>query len=385
MIDLNAKINHTAHMENKLLELEKIKFNSLLEDIDEGVLIVNTDQYVTHVNTKVCEMTGFTSKELVGMFIGDAINVLNSENLIIDPDLICPPGNLDRDGVIFKVDNVSLVNKNESIRVIDIRSRKIRQGSKIDLGAMVVLIDVFKQGELDRMKNDFISMAVHMLRTPLTIVKGFLNNLVKIETIKKLNQDELSYLSSAITGAANLSMLVENLLHLSEIQRGSFRIQASPVSYDGLISSIVTELKPQVESKGLQLIYIPPLYELPILELDFTRVKEVLHNLLDNSLKFTEQGGIEITVFKEKELIHTQVKDTGKGIPSSNLEYVFTKFYRIKDPLEMAQGLGLGLFVSKKIVEAHGGKMWAESIEGQGTIIHFTFPIPQLKSKRNDL
>jgi PAS domain S-box-containing protein len=367
-------------MNDQPQELLNAKFNALMEEMREGVILLNTQQLIVNANATACEMTGYEVKEMIGKHVSDILNILSDEDTMLDPDLICPPGDLDRDGVIFKADSVSLINKNENVRVVNVKSRKIAQGSKINLGAMVIITDVFKEGELERMKTDFVSMAVHMLRTPLTIVKGFLNNLLKIETIKKLNPDEISNLSSAIAGADNLDTLIENLLHLSEIQRGSFTIHASLVSYDGLLASMVTEYKPKVDGKGLQLIYIPPLYELPRLELDFARMREVLRNLLDNAMKFTEQGGIEITVSKEEDFIHTVVKDTGKGIPESNLEYIFTKFYRIKSPLEMEQGLGLGLFISKKIIEAHGGKIWVDSIEGQGSMFHFTLPIPKVLS-----
>jgi signal transduction histidine kinase len=364
-------------MDGSTLELEKAKFNTLLEGVREAVILLDNDQIITQVNSKATEMTGFQANELLGKKFSEVINLITFDNIIVNADLLCPPGKIDMAGIVYKAESVSLIDKLQNVKVIDIQSRKIAEGSKIGLGAMILFDDVYKEGELERMKTDFVSMAVHMLRTPLTIVKGFLNNLLKIETIKKLNQDEISNLSSAITGASDLSMLIENLLHLSEIQRGKFTIHASKVSYDGLISQLIAEYKGTVESKGLQLLFIPPLYELPMLELDFVRMKEVLRNLLDNAIKFTEHGGIEVTVFKEGENIHTTIKDTGKGIPETNLDYIFTKFYRIKDPLEMEQGLGLGLFISKRIVEAHGGKMWAESIEGQGSIFHFTLPIPK--------
>ncbi len=363
-------------MDGSTLELEKAKFNTLFYGVREAILLLDNDQFITQVNQKMCDLTGFEAPELLGKKISSIVNLITIDDTIIDADLLCPPGKIDMEGVIYKAENVSLIDKLQNVHAVDVQSRKIAEGSKIGLGAMVILNDVFKEGELERMKTDFVSMAVHMLRTPLTIVKGFLNSLLKIETIKKLNQDEISDLSSAVAGAADLSMLIENLLHLSEIQQGRFSIHATLVSYDGLINSMIAEYKTIVENKGLHLLYIPPLYELPMLEIDFVRVKEVLRNLLDNAIKFTEKGGIEITLYREENNIHTTIKDTGKGIPESNLEYIFTKFYRIKDPLEMEHGLGLGLFVSKRIIEAHGGKMWAESIENQGSIFHFTLPVP---------
>jgi len=360
-------------------ELEQNKFNALVSGIREAVILLDPNQNIIGANQSATQMTGYALNEMLGRPVSQILNILDSNEALIDPNLICPTGGLDLDGVIYKATNVSLIDKADVVKVVNIQSIKIKEGSKIELGAIVVIDDNFEEGELERMKVDFVSMAVHMLRTPLTIVKGFLSTLSKLDTIKKLSKEEVDDLSAATSGADELGILIENLLHLSEIQSGNFRIHSSSVSYEGLIASVVNEVKPTVEAKGLRLVYIPPLYDFPQIKIDFGRIKEVLVNLLDNAVKYTDKGGIEVTFFRENDFIHTTIKDTGKGIPASSLEYIFTKFYRIKDPLEMEQGLGLGLFVAKRVIEAHGGKIWVESTEGQGSVFHFTLPINQDK------
>ncbi len=360
----------------RLIDLEKEKFKSLISGIKETVILLDPEQKIITANDRASELTGYSLREMFGKRISEILYMIDKNDKMVDPNLICPIGGLDMDGVIYRSEHVSLVDKKDVIKAVNIQSRKIREGSKIGLGAMIIIDDVFQKDELERMKVDFVSMAVHMLRTPLTVIKGFLAALMKLDTVQKLNSDELDSITSAITGADELDMLIENLLHLSEIQAGEFKIITSFVAYDGLVATVVSEFKQSVDTKDLRLLFVPPLYDLPMLKIDLSRIKEVLRNLIDNAIKYTDKGGVEISLSKDGNFIQTTIKDSGRGIPPSNLEYIFTKFYRIKDPLEMKSGMGLGLFVARRIIEAHGGKIWAESVEGQGSNFHFTLPIP---------
>jgi PAS domain S-box-containing protein len=362
-------------IENKSFALEREKFKSLMEGVKEAVVLLDPEQKIIYTNEKTSALTGYTSREMLSKHVSEVLYMIDADDKLVDPNLICPIGGIDMDGVIYRSEHVSLVDKKDMVKAVNIQSRKIHEGSKIGLGAMIIIDDVFQKDELERMKIDFVSMAVHMLRTPLTVIKGFLSTLMKLETVQKLNRDELDSITSAIAGADELDMLVENLLHLSEIQTGKFKIITSNVAYDGLVATIVSEFKANAEAKDLRILFVPPLYDLPMVKLDLARIKEVLRNLIDNAIKYTDKGGVEISLSREGDFIKTTIKDSGRGIPPSNLEYIFTKFYRIKDPLEMKSGLGLGLFVARRVIEAHGGKIWAESVEGQGSNFHFTLPV----------
>jgi PAS domain S-box-containing protein len=366
-------------MDEQILDLEKEKFKSLIAGVRETVVLLDPEQKIIAANDKATELTGYSQREMVGKHVSEVLYMIDKDDKLVDPNLICPIGGLDMDGVIFRSEHVSLVDKKDTVKAVNVQSRKIREGSKIGLGAMIIIDDVFQKDELERMKVDFVSMAVHMLRTPLTVIKGFLSTLMKLDTVQKLNRDELDSITSAIAGADELDMLIENLLHLSEIQTGKFKIITSAVAYDGLVSTIVAEFKPSAEVKGLRLLFVPPLYDLPLVQIDLARIKEILRNIIDNSIKYTEKGGVEVSLSREGDFIQTTVKDSGRGIPPSNLEYIFTKFYRIKDPLEMKSGMGLGLFVARRVIEAHGGKIWVESVEGQGSNFHFTLPVAAKK------
>jgi len=219
-------------------------------------------------------------------------------------------------------------------------------------------------------------MDVHVLRTPLTVLRGYLNALSQGGTVAKMNESEIDNLNNAIAGANELNNLIEDLLHLSEISQGNFKIFPTPINYEGLVSSVVLSYQPVAKSKGLHIVYNPPLYEFPMIRGDVERIKELLSNLLSNAVKFTDHGFIEVKVTHDQKNIITSVTDTGRGIAKEKQSLVFQKFYREKDnPLEMATGYGLGLFISAKIADAHKGKVWFESREGVGSTFYFSLPI----------
>jgi PAS domain S-box-containing protein len=363
-------------MENQqILELERQKLRVLVAGIKEGIILLDPHQVVTMINKAAEDITGFGVADVLGKPVDEFVSLLDSNDVPIESAEFCPKGEIDTEGVFFRGEKINLIAKGDVIKVVNFESRKMREGSKIGLGAILIIENISHENELERMKVDFVSMSVHLLRTPLTILRGFLNSLMKPETMSKLDEKEVVSLESALAGADQLGILVENVLHLSELQQGNFKLNMSSVNYEGLVSNIVKDFKTMAEAKGIDLIYVPPLYEIPMIQIDFPRVKEVLKNLLDNSIKFTDKGRVEVSVAKEEGFIHTVIRDTGKGIAKENLHRLFTKFYRVKDPLEMESGQGLGLYISKKIIDAHNGEIWAESVEGQGTTFHFTLPI----------
>jgi signal transduction histidine kinase len=230
------------------------------------------------------------------------------------------------------------------------------------------------------MKLDFVGMSEHILRTPITLLRGHLHNLFNDKTISKLNEEEIKSLNKAVKSIDELKDHVENLLNLSEISQGRLTLDLVETSLEELVNKVIDEYKQQAEKKGIQLIYIPSLYEIPTLKMDIMKMIEVIRNLISNAVKFTDHGRVEVSVSKTKdkkqEFVQVMVKDTGKGIPEKNIPHIFSKFYRIKRPLEMESSSGLGLFVTKRIIDAHGGNIWVESTEGHGSTFYFTLPIP---------
>jgi signal transduction histidine kinase len=245
----------------------------------------------------------------------------------------------------------------------------------MNLGCIIFLENTFEQSELERMKLDFVSMAEHVLRTPITIIRGYISRLLEERTTAKLDDTEINYLNQAFLGTSDLLSLVEDLLNITGFRKGLVKINPTGIDIEGLVSKVVSEFKLVAADKGLQIVFIPPIYKLPLVKADISKLKIVIQNLIENAIKYTKEGKIEIVLVNKETEVEVRIKDTGKGIPQEYIDQLFSKFYRVKKALEMDYGMGLGLYISRKIVDAHGGKIWVESEEGKGSTFHFTLPV----------
>lgn len=232
--------------------------------------------------------------------------------------------------------------------------------------------------ELDKLKNEFVSIASHELRTPLTVIRSYVWMVAK-GNIGILNEKQKIYLDRTLSSAERLIALVNDMLNVSRIESGKLKLEPIQSDLGELISSVINEMQPRASEIGVSLSYVPPLSPI-ILNLDVGKIKEVIINLIGNSLKFTPKEGF-ITVALEKTdqgSAVVKVKDTGKGIIPENIPKLFQKFYMVSEKSltkDLGQGTGLGLYLSKALVELHGGKIWAQS-QGEGKGATFSFSIP---------
>lgn len=232
---------------------------------------------------------------------------------------------------------------------------------------------VEKMKEVDRMKDMFISMASHELRSPLSAIKGYVDFLKEKKEIF-IDNDVTHYVENISLSIDRLSGLVEDMLEVSRIEGNRIPIETTSFDVDKIIYESIEEIKPQAVQKGLELSFDSSDKNLFALA-DRSRLKQVLINLIGNSIKYTPSGSVTISVApKDKELAIT-VADTGIGISSENLANLFSKFYRIQnEKTKDIKGTGLGLWITAEIVKRMKGRIKVESIEGVGS--HFTVFIP---------
>ncbi len=231
--------------------------------------------------------------------------------------------------------------------------------------------------EIDKMKDEFISIASHELRTPVTGIRGFASMIID-GTLGKVNDKVLDSAKMILRASQRLGDLVEDLLNVSRIEQNRMKINSEPLDAGHLINEIAAELKIQAEEKNLYLEFKPGTGLLPIINVDPIRFKEVLINLIGNAIKYTEHGGVEIFT-KEKLQTNTLeivIKDTGIGMSASERERLFEKFYRVQnEKTKKVSGTGLGLWITKKLVELMGGQISIDSMEGVGTQAVLSFAI----------
>ncbi len=360
--------------QNEIIETQKRIIDTISYGVNDAIIITSPSRIITHFNKAAETLTGYSVVDALNHKIDDVLK-LYDENGEISMDACCPIGEVDVHGLIYEADGLKIIDKEEEENIVNIRTHKVKGGSEINLGCIIFIDDTFQQSELERMKLDFVSMAEHVLRTPVTIIRGYISRLLEERTTKKLEEVEISYLNNAFLGTTDLLGLVEDLLNIAEFRRGHVKLNPTAINIEGLVSKVVNEFKLVAADKNLQVVFIPPLYSIPMVNADISKLHIVLQNLIENAIKYTKEGKIEVVLSEIDDHIQVKVTDSGRGIPQEYIDNLFSKFYRVKKALEMDYGMGLGLYISKKIIEAHYGKIWVESHEGQGSSFLFTLPV----------
>lgn len=253
------------------------------------------------------------------------------------------------------------------------------------IGAVTTLLDVTEERELQRMKEEFLALVSHELRTPVTAISGF----ARLLTNKGITEEQRKeFIDALVDSAQRLLRLVNDLLDLTKLEAGIMKLHIRPVELSTVIDSVVEMLTPLALNKQ-QKLSVALTEQLPSVMADPDRLAQVLTNLLSNAIKFTPEGG-HITVsakLVEQDraqgthfFVQVSVADTGPGIPPEDLQRIFEKYHQVEMEAKWTYGIkgtGLGLPLTKALVEAHGGKIWVESELGKGSVFHFTLPIYQ--------
>jgi signal transduction histidine kinase len=229
---------------------------------------------------------------------------------------------------------------------------------------------------LDQQKSDFISIASHQLRTPLTVIKGYIS-MMREGSFGKLEPTIMENLEKVYTANERLIRLVEDLLDISRIESGRQEFIWAPLDVEKLATEVVNDLQQNAQKKGLTLRLEKSATALPTANADGGKLHEVMMNFVDNAIKYSKEGSIVVTIAAEPEgMLTFRAKDTGMGMTPETISALFKKFSRGKGSFHShTEGLGLGLYVAKMVVDAHEGKIWAES-EGLGKGSTFAFSIP---------
>lgn len=228
-----------------------------------------------------------------------------------------------------------------------------------------------KLKDVDQMKDDFVSMAAHELRSPLTIIRGYVEMLGEGAGMPEGSKENLKRIDQA---ALQLNSLVGDILDVSKLQEGrmSFRFAAMDISGD--IAQVVDSFKRPAQDKGLVLSYTPT--PLPNISVDSDRLRQVLINIVGNAIKYTPQGEVRVVASADATNVTIRVSDTGMGISAEDQQKLFQKFFRVKnEETQKITGTGLGLWITTQIVKAMNGTISVESIKGKGTDFIVAFPV----------
>jgi len=257
-----------------------------------------------------------------------------------------------------------------SERAFRLRTTPMRDNEKHLLGAVTLLEDITHLREIDRLKSEFIATASHELRTPLTSVQMGVHLLLE-KAAGDLTDKQIEVLEACRQDCERLDKLMRDLLDLSKIEAGESPPQLAPVPASELIMRSAEELRPQVEVKGLRFRLDVP-SDLPAVNVDRLQIERVISNLVINAIRSTREGEVRVTAERREHAVAVSVIDSGQGIPAEYLPHIFDKFVQVPDT--PPGGAGLGLAISKSIVEAHGGQIGVQSESGKGSTFTFTLP-----------
>jgi two-component system phosphate regulon sensor histidine kinase PhoR len=243
------------------------------------------------------------------------------------------------------------------------------------VGKVAVFHDITQFKEVDRLKSEFISHVSHELRTPLTAIKGYIDNL-RDGIAGSLRDKQQDYVERMAKNADHLVRLITDLLDVSRIESGKMALNLTTLSLRDLVGEVINNLRPIAAEKRLEVVLDGVDGAIQIRG-DYAKLEQVITNLLDNATKFTPSGGrISITMQRDDRLLKTSIRDTGIGIPQEMQAQIFERFYRVEQGVPArVNGTGLGLYISKNLIEMHGGRIWVTSEAGKGSEFSFTLPV----------
>ncbi|MFA5135023.1 MAG: HAMP domain-containing sensor histidine kinase [Patescibacteria group bacterium] len=230
--------------------------------------------------------------------------------------------------------------------------------------------------EIDQMKTEFISVASHQMRTPLSATKWVLKMIMDGD-LGPLNQQQQEMLAKGYETNERMILLINDLLNVSRIEEGRFQYRFVHMSLDRVIESATQEMYNAIRKKDIKFDFKKPKVALPSVNIDPQKIRLVVQNLLDNAIKYTPSGGkVTLSLWKDENQVVCAIADSGVGIPAHQQSRLFSKFFRADNVIRMqTDGSGLGLFIVKNIIERHRGGVWFESTEGRGTTFFFSLPI----------
>jgi PAS domain S-box-containing protein len=376
--------NITGHFSSGEDITDQRQSQELLRTISDssplGIYILQDDK-LQYTNSQLQKITGYSQQELTGR---ELLSLVSLE----DSDVV-------KSSTVFTLQEQSpypseyrILNKNGQIKwVMQTVSPIHYLGREAILGNLMDITErkylerkIIEYEELSKMKSDLLATVSHELRTPLATIKGY--STLILDYYSRLNPDETKdYLKSIDTSTDRLAKLVDNLLDTSRMEAGLLKLEKTLNSITQLIKGVAAEASFRADQYRI----VPAFSRrLPKVNIDAKRIRQVLDNLIDNAVKYSPPGS-EIAISAEKsgnELL-ISVTDQGPGIPPEELTNVFERMYRIEQRLYSgADGIGLGLYICQKLVESHGGRIWAESTPGKGSTFKLTLPLTDKITER---
>ncbi len=358
---------------NKFIS-ERNKLQLVLMSIADGVVVSDRENKVQIINAAAAELFDKEAKELLGK-----------------PLVFCTEGP-DSPQICHVIqaftDTVSPASQESVVQQIHFGQRTVRLHiaplvlNKEFLGSVMIMQDITRQAELERMKNEFISNVSHELRTPITSIKSYVDTLCKHKD--KLDEETIQeFLHIMDSEADRLMYLVNEVLEISRLEEGDRELDMAPQDVRHAVEYALRAITLMARDRQID-ISLKCDDELPLVNMNEESVERCVINLMTNAIKYTPAGGnIAVSVRQQDTEVRVDVKDTGIGIPEECLPHLFDRFFRVEAKVHTVKGTGLGLTIVKRIIEKHGGRLSVDSAIGQGST--FSFFLPAWQDDQTDI
>jgi len=359
------------------LASEKSQLQVLIDNMPEGVFTTDTAGRVLTWNAAASNITGWGHVEMAGKFCSEFIGCHTVDEVWCQRH--CPLRiSMDTQAKFDSgVDNVFVLRRDGGKVPVFITSAPIHNEEGKITGSILVFRDITKEREIEQMKEDFLATITHDLKSPLASVMGYTELLLNPK-LGEINPTQKEFLEAIIRSSKTLQFLIDNILEITRMEAGKMLFNPGLFNLEALVSEIHEMFRPLAAPKQLRME--AQVDESIIVYGDRDKVKEVFINLFSNAIKFTrEKGVITVRAVPEERRVAVSVSDTGKGIPRDQIQRLFSKFAQVKS--DERRGTGLGLYIIKRIMDAHDETVTVESTEGVGTT--FTFGLPRFKPEQN--
>lgn len=361
------------------METAKAKEEAILLSIGDGLIVTDKNQKILLINEKAERLLRLKHKAAVGAIFTEIIPVVEVHEVPV-PLKSRPIYRALTTGTITtttltKGPAYYYVRNDKTKFPVAITVTPVKLSGKV-IGAIEVFRDITKEKEVDKAKSEFVSLASHQLRTPLTAVSWY-TELILGGDAGPISPKQKKYLGEIYQGNKRMIDLVNTLLDVSRIELGTLQFEAKTTDIAEITRAVLEDQKLDIANKNLNIISKFD-KNVPTLFIDPNQLKMVVQNLITNSITYTSSGGkIELKIsFDQTKRILIKVSDNGYGIPKDQQKKIFTKFFRADNAREKdSEGTGLGLYIVKSIVENFGGKIWFDSEENKGTTFYVELPL----------
>ncbi len=367
------------------LSTEQAKSDIILNAIEDGVVLIDDQRVIRMFNPAASTITGWPESEALGLDYRSVLKLVDEKN---EPytDAKDPFQRILTDKKPVRDNQASLLARSGKTLALTISVSPLLKKDGTVIGAVGVFRDVSEERGQEKRSADFVSTASHEMRTPVAAIEGYLA-LALNDRVSTIDSKAREYLEKAHESTQHLGKLFQDLLTSTRAEDGRLNNHPSVIEMSDYIEKLAEDLRFTAEKKGLHMEYVMgtqdqsvtttgkvvrPLY---YVYADPERIREVITNLFDNAVKYTEAGTISLGLTGNNEVVQVSVRDTGPGIPAEDIPHLFQKFYRVDNTATRSiGGTGLGLFICRKIIELYNGRIWVESALGKGSTFYINLP-----------